>query len=48
MALGGGLDANANDHFAVRLIQADWLAFRSGGFSEKKNARVSAGVVVRF
>jgi opacity protein-like surface antigen len=48
MALGGGLDANANDHFAVRLIQADWLVFRSGGFSDKKNARVSAGVVVRF
>jgi opacity protein-like surface antigen len=48
MALGGGLDVNANDHFAVRLVQADWLLFRAGGVTEKKNARVSAGVVVRF
>jgi hypothetical protein len=47
-ALGGGLDANVNDHFAVRLIQADWLLFRSGGFTDKKNGRVSAGVVFRF
>ncbi len=48
MALGGGLDANANDHFAIRLIQADWLLFRSGSFTDKKNGRVSAGVVFRF
>jgi opacity protein-like surface antigen len=48
MALGGGLDANANDHFAIRLIQADWLLFRSGSFTDKENGRVSTGVVFRF
>jgi hypothetical protein len=47
-ALGGGLDVNANDHLALRLVQADWLLFRAGGVTEKGNVRVSAGVVVRF
>jgi hypothetical protein len=47
-AIGGGLDANANDHFAFRLIQADWLLFRSGGYTDKSNVRVSTGVVFRF
>jgi hypothetical protein len=48
MALGGGLDVNAGDHFAVRLVQGDWLLLRSGGDTFKRNARVSAGVVLRF
>ena len=48
MALGGGLDVNAGDHFAVRLVQADWLMFRRSGVSSNGNARVSVGVVFRF
>jgi hypothetical protein len=43
MALGGGIDVSVGDHFAVRLIQGDWLLFRSGGITDKKNGRVSAG-----
>src|SRR5215470_19429052 len=48
MAVGGGADVNAGDHFAIRLLQADWMLLRSGGVTAKKNARVSAGVVFRF
>jgi hypothetical protein len=48
IAMGGGIDVSAGRHLAVRLIQADWLVFRSGGFTDKRNARVSAGVVLRF
>ena len=48
MAVGGGADVNAGQHFAIRLIQADWLLFRAEGVTEKRNGRVSAGVVVRF
>ncbi len=47
-ALGGGLDVTVNEHVAVRLVQADWLLFRSGGVTDKSNARVSAGLVFRF
>lgn len=47
-AVGGGLDVKVNEHVAVRLVQADWLLFRSGGITDKKNARVSAGIVFRF
>lgn len=48
IALGGGMDVNASKHFAVRLVQADWLLLRSGGITDKKNARVSTGIVFRF
>jgi opacity protein-like surface antigen len=48
MAVGGGMDANVSEHFSVRLLQADWLLFRAGGITDKKNGRVSAGVVFRF
>ena len=46
--LGGGIDVKAGPHFAVRLIQADWLLFPSGGFTDRKNACVSAGIVLHF
>lgn len=44
IAGGFGVDAKINKHFAVRLIQADYVAttFRSN------NGRVSAGIVFRF
>ena len=48
MALGGGLDVNAGSHLALRLVQADWLLLRSEGVTDKKNVRVSTGLVFRF
>ena len=48
MAFGGGLDVKAGNHLALRLVQADWLLLRSGGFADKKNVRVSTGLVLRF
>lgn len=47
MAVGGGADFNAGHHLSIRLLQADWMLFRSEGVTDKKNARVSAGVVFR-
>ncbi len=47
MALGGGLDVNVNDTFAIRVIQAEYL--RTRFFNETQNkGRVSIGVVFRF
>jgi hypothetical protein len=48
MAVGGGMDLNIGKHFAYRVVQADWLPFRSGPDWIKKNARVSTGIVFRF
>ncbi len=48
MAFGGGIDVKVAEKAAVRLIQVDWLMFRSGGFTSKDNARVSTGIVFRF
>ena len=48
MAFGGGVDVKVADKVAFRLIQGDWLVFRSEGFTSKKNARISTGLVFRF
>jgi hypothetical protein len=48
MAIGGGVDMNAGDHVAIRLIQADWMSFRNAGESINGNVRASAGIVFRF
>ena len=48
MAIGGGLDVNAGEHVAIRVIQADWRSFRRSGESSNGNVRVSAGLVFRF
>jgi hypothetical protein len=48
MGVGGGLDVNVNQRFAVRIVQADWLPFRRGSDWVKQNARVSAGLVWRW
>lgn len=45
--LGGGLDAG-HGHLAFRVIQADWMLTRFSGFNDKKNIRVSTGLVLRF
>ncbi len=48
MLAGGGLDARLAGRLAVRLFQADWVYWNAGGMAEKKNARISTGIVVRF
>jgi hypothetical protein len=48
MGLGGGMDVNAGNHLALRLLQADWLLLHAGGDTAKKNVRVSTGLVFRF
>ena len=48
MAFGGGVDVKVADKVAFRLIQGDWLVLSSEGFTSKKNARISTGVVFRF
>lgn len=52
MAAGGGLDVPFHRHFAIRLVQAEYLMTRfnsvSGASATQNNVRVSAGVVFRF
>ncbi len=50
MALGGGLDWNATPHIGIRLVQAEYLMtmFNDGANNRQNNARVSAGVVLRW
>ena len=45
--IGGGFDVGTN-HLAWRVVQGDWLILHSGGFTDKSNARVSTGLVLRF
>jgi outer membrane immunogenic protein len=49
-ALGGGLDWNATRHIGIRLVQAEYLLteFPDGVNGKQNNARISAGVVLRF
>ncbi len=48
MMFGGGADVKVNQVLAVRVIQADWVYYRFSGDSESHNARISAGIVLRF
>lgn len=52
MALGGGVDVSVGSHFAIRLVQADYLLTRfasvTGSSVTQNNARISAGLVFRF
>jgi peptidoglycan-associated lipoprotein len=50
MALGGGVDANIGQHFAVRLAQVDYLFtdFPDGFTNHEHNLRITTGVVFRF
>jgi hypothetical protein len=48
MAFGGGVDVKEAPKVAFRLIQGDWLVFRSEGYTSKKNVRISTGIVFRF
>jgi opacity protein-like surface antigen len=46
LTVGGGVDLNVTDRFAIRLVQADWVPVFDGGTAN--NARISTGVVFRF
>ena len=49
MGLGGGMDVNAGNHLALRLLQADWFSLHAAGDTAKKGIlRVSTGLVFRF
>ena len=52
MTLGGGLDVPLHRHFAIRLIQAEYLLTRfanvNGSAVTQNSARISAGLVFRF
>jgi len=45
---GGGVDAKITSHVSLRVFQADWLLWRTMGLTEKKNARISTGLVFQF
>jgi hypothetical protein len=48
MAYGGGLDINAGERMAVRVVQFDWLPTRfSGGVWENNIIRLGFGVVFK-
>ena len=46
-AAGGGLDVQLGKRLALRVVQADYLLTRLGGFTQN-NARISTGLVFRF
>ena len=51
MAAGGGVDVNATDHVAIRLVQTEYLLTRfreTGPRVNQNNLRLSTGVVFRF
>jgi opacity protein-like surface antigen len=53
MTAGGGLDIRLTHHFAIRIVQAEYMMTRfdsvpSGGGSEQNDLRLSAGLVFRF
>ncbi len=49
MALGGGLDINVSDRFAVRPAQVDYFVVQKGGSARiLNNFRYSAGIVFKL
>jgi len=48
MMFGGGVDAQLNKAFSIRVVQFDWVYYRHSGVSEDSNVRLSTGVVVTF
>ena len=52
MAAGGGVDWPLHGHFAVRLVEADYLLTRfsrvDGSSATQNDLRISAGLVFRF
>jgi len=48
MMVGGGVDVAAWSRLSVRVVQADWISWHTQGLTERKNARISTGLVFRF
>ena len=48
MGVGGGVDVNVGNHFAIRVIQFDWLPNRFSGEWSKTEGRLGFGVVFKF
>jgi hypothetical protein len=48
MMTGGGVDVAVSRRVAVRAFQLDWVLWSTSGMTEKKNLRLSAGVVFRI
>lgn len=47
MAMGGGLDVNVSDRFALRVPQFDWTPMHIGGIWEKNVIRIGIGLVIK-
>jgi hypothetical protein len=53
LTAGGGLDLNVHHHFAIRIVQAEYLMTRfenlsTGAKASQNDMRISAGLVFRF
>lgn len=50
LQVGGGVDLGLSHHFAVRVIQSDWLRtqFPNSTTNVQNSLRLGAGIVVRF
>ncbi len=48
MMVGGGTDIRISGRSSLRLVQVDWITWSAQGVTEKKNARVSTGLVFQF
>jgi outer membrane protein OmpA-like peptidoglycan-associated protein len=53
LTAGGGLDVRVHRHFAIRVIQAEYLMtrfedFSTGGSASQNDMRLSSGIVFRF
>lgn len=47
MGLGGGVDVNAGDHFAFRVVQIDWIPNKLGGEWSTGEFRLGFGLVFK-
>ena len=48
MLVGGGLDLGFRKGIGFRLVQADWLLTKFGDQTQDRQARISAGIVLKF
>jgi hypothetical protein len=48
MLVGGGIDVGFRKGIGFRIVQADWLSTRFSGETRNRNARASAGIVLKF
>ncbi len=46
--LGGGLDYGQGKPLSWRLIQVDWIILHNSGVTDRNNARLSTGIMLRF